>query len=173
MSRVARLALAALALCVSAPAFAQATYPTPAGSRVAGVVPLGCDTNGANCSPSVVDSAGGVVSTTRFWTESTTPLGASAGINGTLRDNGGVAGGASTRYAFFTATAYSDQVGTLFVDKSVDGGVTWRQEATIASVAGGAVTLKVQVTAASFRARFANGATPQTAFVLTTAYSLN
>jgi hypothetical protein len=33
------------------PAFAQATYPTPAGSRVNGVVALTCDANGANCAP--------------------------------------------------------------------------------------------------------------------------
>ena len=165
--------LAAALLCTPALAFAQATYPTPAGSRVNGVVPLACDTNGANCSPSVADSAGTVVSSTKFWTESTTPLGASAGINGTQRDNGGVSGGASSRYAFFTGAAYSDQIGTLFIDKSVDAGVTWRQEASIATVAGSATTLKVQVTAASYRVRFANGATPQTQFVLTSAYSLN
>lgn len=34
------------------PAFAQATYPTVAGSRVNGVVPLLCNANGANCAPS-------------------------------------------------------------------------------------------------------------------------
>lgn len=41
------LALALFAL----PAFAQATYPTVAGSRVNGVVPLVCDANGQNCAP--------------------------------------------------------------------------------------------------------------------------
>lgn len=35
----------------AAPAFAQATYPTPAGSRVNGVVPLVCDASGINCAP--------------------------------------------------------------------------------------------------------------------------
>lgn len=39
------------ALCISAPLFAQATYPTPAGSRVNGVVTLNCDLSGANCAP--------------------------------------------------------------------------------------------------------------------------
>lgn len=43
--------LAALALCVSAPAFAQATYPTVSGSRVQGVAPLQCDASGLNCAP--------------------------------------------------------------------------------------------------------------------------
>lgn len=52
--------LAALALCVSAPAFAQATYPTPAGSRVQGVVPLTCDTTLANCAPVPGDANGTV-----------------------------------------------------------------------------------------------------------------
>lgn len=45
------LALCALALAV--PVFAQSTYPTPSGPRVNGVVPLACDTAGANCAPSV------------------------------------------------------------------------------------------------------------------------
>ena len=45
------VALAALALCVGAPAFAQSAYPTPSGTRVQGVVPLACDTTGANCAP--------------------------------------------------------------------------------------------------------------------------
>ncbi len=46
------LALFALpALLCAAPALAQSTYPTAAGGRAAGVVPLQCDTNGANCVP--------------------------------------------------------------------------------------------------------------------------
>lgn len=52
-------ALAALALLCAAPsALAQSTYPTQYGGRVAGVVPLVCDTNGANCQPN--GSAGAV-----------------------------------------------------------------------------------------------------------------
>lgn len=47
------VAVAALALIASAPAFAQATYPTPSGSRVNGVVPLTCDSTGANCGTDV------------------------------------------------------------------------------------------------------------------------
>lgn len=46
-----RLALAAILACAATPAFAQATYPTPAGSRVNGYVPLTCDSSGANCAP--------------------------------------------------------------------------------------------------------------------------
>lgn len=53
--------LLALALALFAlPAFAQATYPTVAGSRVNGVVALTCDANGANCAPGG-DRAGIVV----------------------------------------------------------------------------------------------------------------
>lgn len=56
MSRLfAILALPAL-LC-AAPAVAQSTYPTAAGGRVAGVVPLQCDTNGANCVPAGTSGA--------------------------------------------------------------------------------------------------------------------
>lgn len=35
----------------AAPAFAQATYPTPGGQRVQGVVQLQCDAAGINCVP--------------------------------------------------------------------------------------------------------------------------
>lgn len=43
--------LALPALLCAVPAAAQSTYPTAAGGRVAGVVALQCDTNGANCAP--------------------------------------------------------------------------------------------------------------------------
>lgn len=35
----------------ASPAFAQSTFPTAQGGRVAGVVPMQCDANGANCAP--------------------------------------------------------------------------------------------------------------------------
>ena len=58
------LALALFAL----PAFAQATYPTVAGSRVNGVVALTCNASGINCAPTSVAtpavSADAVVATT-------------------------------------------------------------------------------------------------------------
>lgn len=46
-----RALLAVALLCAVSPALAQSTYPTQYGGRVAGVVPLVCDTNGANCQP--------------------------------------------------------------------------------------------------------------------------
>lgn len=54
------VALAALALCVGAPAFAQSTYPTPSGTRVQGVVPLTCNTTLTNCTPVPGDANGTV-----------------------------------------------------------------------------------------------------------------
>lgn len=62
------LALCALALTV--PAFAQATYPTPSGSRVNGVVPLACNSSGTNCAPVAGDANGQVVqpaASSTFW----------------------------------------------------------------------------------------------------------
>jgi len=49
--KLIRSFLALCALALSVPAFAQATYPIPSGSRVNGVVPLTCNTTGANCVP--------------------------------------------------------------------------------------------------------------------------
>lgn len=57
MKRLAVLFVALAGLCAS-PAFAQSTYPTPAGSRVNGVVPLVCDAAGTNCVPSGTAGSG-------------------------------------------------------------------------------------------------------------------
>lgn len=46
-----KILLGLLLALIAGPVFAQATYPTPAGSRVNGVVPLACDAAGANCAP--------------------------------------------------------------------------------------------------------------------------
>lgn len=62
------LALCAIALAV--PAFAQSTYSTPSGPRVNGVVPLTCNTTGANCVPVAGDANGTVVQpapSASFW----------------------------------------------------------------------------------------------------------
>lgn len=52
IARFSRVWIAVALFCAATPALAQSTYPTAAGGRVAGVVPLQCDTNGANCLPS-------------------------------------------------------------------------------------------------------------------------
>lgn len=49
MKRAVLFLFAALATCTSAPAFAQSTFSTAQGGRVAGVVPMQCDANGQNC----------------------------------------------------------------------------------------------------------------------------
>lgn len=122
----------------------------------------------------LVDTAGLYVAANAFWTESTAALAASASFIGTLRSNGGTVGGAGSRFSFFVAEAFSDVAGgTLFIDKTVDGGTTWRQVGSIALVANTSVTLKVPLSAASYRARVVNGTTAQTAALITTAFSLN
>ena len=55
-----KILLGLLLALFALPAFAQATYPTVAGSRVNGVVPLLCNASGADCAPGG-DAAGIVV----------------------------------------------------------------------------------------------------------------
>ncbi len=84
--RLLRSLTAAALLCAAAAALGQSTYPTPAGSRVNGVVPLQCDTSGANCAPfgasdsnswNYAPPVGGIVNTT---TAVTIKAAAGAGI---------------------------------------------------------------------------------------------
>lgn len=119
------------------------------------------------------DTSGSYIAANVFWTESTATIGASGSNNFTLRTNGGTAGGVGSRFAYFIAESFADQTGTLYVDKTTDGGTTWRQVQSTAQVANTTATLKVPVTAAGYRARFVNGSTAQGAFLCTTAYSLN
>lgn len=120
------------------------------------------------------DTSGLFLGATQFWTESSTGLAASATLNGTLRVNGGTAGGVGSRFSFFVAEAFSDVAGgTLFIDKTVDGGTTYRQVGSIALVANTSVSLKVPLSAAGYRTRVVNGATPQGAALVTSAFSLN
>lgn len=127
--------------------------------------------NGATWDRFRGDVSGVYIAGSVFWTEATANQAAAATLNGTLRGNGGVAAGVGTRFQWFVAEAYSDQAGTLYVDKSTDGGTTWRQVGSIAAVALTSVSLRVPVSAASYRARFINGATPTTAFLLTSSYA--
>jgi hypothetical protein len=111
--------LLALALALFAlPAFAQATYPTVAGSRVNGVVPLVCDANGANCAPgsaTVADPVGCVFNTTRptATTGTTLPLQCTSrgGAFVTLTDTGNTVVG--------VASNGTDTVGTATVGLAV------------------------------------------------------
>jgi len=114
------------------------------------------------------NTAGSFVERTAFFAETATLLAASATLTGATRDNTGVAGGVGTRYKNFVAEVFTDQAGTLYIDKSTDG-TTWRQAATAAVAAGVNAQLSVIMTVRYYRMRYVNGATTQTVFLPTTA----
>ena len=98
-----------------------------------------------------------------IYTDSAAALAASAAFTGTSRDGGATAG-----YAGFVAHAYSDQAGTLCVEKSTDA-TTWRPAAQVAVSAAVPAEIRVTITARYHRVKFTNGAVAQTAFLLTSA----
>lgn len=119
------------------------------------------------------DTSGTYLAAATFWTESAVNAQAAAAVvNGSTRNNGGLAGGVGTRFNLFVAEAFADQAGTLYIDKSVDGGTTWRQVASVAVVAGTSSQISTRISAASYRARYVNGGTATTAFLLTSSYTL-
>lgn len=77
--KLIRSVLALCALTLAFPAFAQATYHTPSGTHVQGVVPLACNTTRTNCQP-VAGDANGTVSqpalSSTFWNYAADALGA-------------------------------------------------------------------------------------------------
>jgi hypothetical protein len=87
-------------------------------------------------------------------------------------------GRASTgaNYARFVAAAFADQAGTLFVERSVDTGTTWRLAAPGQAVAANECReVSVTMTGAAgaavlYRVRYVNGATLQGAFQITSAF---
>ncbi|GEN98920.1 hypothetical protein NSE01_07530 [Novosphingobium sediminis] len=104
------------------------------------------------------------------FTDSTTALAASASFTGTGRAN------SAGQFAFFNATAFADQAGTLFIDQSLDTGATYQAIANQAVAAGGAGMLSVRLcgavgTATLYRVRYVNGATLQTTFRLSSSFS--
>ncbi|AXN53730.1 hypothetical protein SPS_19 [Sphingomonas phage Scott] len=107
---------------------------------------------------------------TSIYSETATVLAASGTLNGASRDSGAVAGGIGTRFKNFVAEVFTDQAGTLYIDKSTDG-TTWRQAATASVAAGVNATLEVKITCRYYRLRYVNGATAQTVFLPTTAYT--
>lgn len=120
------------------------------------------------------DTSGTYIAANVFWGESTTALAANATFVGTTRSNGGTTNAVGSRFSFFIAEAFSDVAGgTLYIDKSLDAGTTWRQVGSIALVAGTSVSLKVPISAPSYRTRVVNGANAQSAALVTTAFSLN
>lgn len=130
----------------------------------------GYNFNGTTWDRARGDASGSYVAGAAFWTESTTAQTGNATVNGALRSNGGTAAGVGSRYNAFVAEAYADQAGTLYVDKTTDGGTTWRQVSSAAVAAGATAQIKVPISAASYRARYVNGASAQGAFLLTSSF---
>lgn len=124
-----RSALALCALALAVPAFGQATYPTPSGPRVQGVVPLTCDTSATNCVPVAGDANGTVVQpapTSRFWSYAA----AASGItNTTTAVTVKAAAGASVRNYVSSMQCVSDALGAateLAIRDGAAGTVIWR-----------------------------------------------
>lgn len=106
------------------------------------------------------------------FTDSTAALAAGANFTGTGRAN------SAAQYEFFTATAFADQPGTVFIDQSLDTGATYHPVASQAVTASSAANIVVRVsgavgTATLYRVRYVNGATLQTVFRLSSGYSAN
>ena len=135
------VALAALALCVGAPAFAQSTYPTPSGTRVQGVVPLTCDTTVTNCRPVPGDANGTVVQpapVATFWNYAA----AAGGItNTTTAVTVKAAAGAGVRNYVSSMQCTSDALGAateLAIRDGAAGPVIWRGKINTAGWIDGA-----------------------------------
>lgn len=112
----------------------------------------------------------GTVNNSTGYTDSTTTLAASATFTGTGRNN------AQTQYSFFSATAFADVAGTLFIDLSLDTGATYQQVSSVAVAANTAQQLSVRLTGAFtsatlYRVRYVNAATLQGTFRLSSAFS--
>ena len=103
-----------------------------------------------------IGTYGGVV-----YTDSAAVLAANATFTGTSRDAGSTVG-----YGVFYANAFSDQAGTVYIDKSTDA-TTWRAAAQATVAAGVPSEITAHITTRYNRVRFLNGATLQTAFLLT------
>ncbi|ALF01686.1 hypothetical protein CPT_Percy52 [Caulobacter phage Percy] len=106
-----------------------------------------------------------------YVTETTTNLAASATYTGASR----AAGTSPTVNCVFAVEAEADQNLTVFVEKSVDGGTTWRP---CNGIAGSAVTagttfyFKTTVMAANYRVRATNtGASTTTRILITSAFA--
>lgn len=115
-------------------------------------------------------SVSGTVNQGTGFTDSTAALAAGANFTGTGRTN------SAAQYEFFTATAYADQAGTLFIEQSLDTGATYQPVLSQAVAANAAANLVVRVsgavgTATLYRVRYVNGAALQTVFRLSSGFS--
>lgn len=90
--------------------------------------------------------------------ESTVALGISATFNGPQRPTDG--------FSKVRALAFADQAGTLNIQQSFDGGVTWRTTDTTAIVASTAKTIEALIVAPLVRVQYVNGGVANTVFNL-------
>lgn len=105
-----------------------------------------------------------------WYSESTTALAASATFTGTSRD-AAAATGVAHRYAKFNGFVFSDQACTIRLEVSADN-VTWRRAtADVAVTANSAQILSIPVIARYFRVVVVNGATGQTAVLITSSFT--
>lgn len=114
--------------------------------------------------------ATGTVNPGTGFTDSTTALAAAASFVGTGRTN------SAAQLEFFTATAFADQGGTLFIEQSLDSGATYQPIMSQAVGAGGAANMTARMsgavgTATLYRVRYVNGPALQTVFRLSSGFS--
>ncbi|MCX7283624.1 MAG: hypothetical protein NTX28_06190 [Novosphingobium sp.] len=112
----------------------------------------------------------GTVNTNLGFNDSTTALASAATFTGTGRAS------ANAQYSYFAAVSFADAAGTLFIDQSLDNGVTYQPVATAAAAANVAQQLTVRTTGifastTLYRVRYLNSATAQTLFRLSSAFS--
>jgi hypothetical protein len=118
------------------------------------------------------DAIGTYLNATSTFMDTTTALAANATYNLASR-NFGQAGG--SRYCFLVYDIYTDQAGTLFLERSSDFS-NWRPANGIngtACAAGQSTVVKLPATVQYYRGRFVNGSTAQTSFMISGALSLN
>lgn len=137
------------------------------GGQPAGVKNLSQPWQGDPNNPGAALVSMSGTSASQQFQDTATPLGSGATFVGSahINNNG----------AFYTADFFSDQAGTAFVEKSVNGS-TWiavNGTAGTALAAGASLNIKVPVTAPQYRVRFTNGATPEGTLSITSAFNAN
>ena len=117
------------------------------------------------------NTSGLFVAGAAFSTQPPAAAAAAATVAGATRNNGGTVGGTGTRYNMFNGEAFADAAGTLYIEKSVDGGTTWRRVGSIAVAAGTSASLSTRITAADYRVTFTAGGAAVATLLLTSGYS--
>lgn len=115
-------------------------------------------------------SVSGTINTSTGYTDSSTALAAGATFTGTGRGSA-----ALVQYAYFAASVYADQAGTLYLEQSVDTGTTYCPVASLAVAANVGAQLAARMTgvftaATLYRVRYVNGASAQATFRLSSSF---